>query len=64
MEPLETNPKRRRPVKRDGQLLLGFDRSQARDLLSDASRRECVALLGKMLLAAVKTRTEKKDHER
>ena len=54
MDPLEMNPATSRPAKRDGQLMLGLGGSHQRQRLPEPNRSQCVALLGQMLLNAIK----------
>ena len=58
MDPLEMNHATRRPLKRDGQLMLGLSGSHQRQRLPEPNRSQCVSLLGKMLLDAVKTENQ------
>jgi hypothetical protein len=61
MDPLERNHATRRPAKRDGQLMLGLGGPHQRQRLPEPNRSQCVSLLGRMLLAAIKAthQTEK-----
>ena len=56
MDPLETNHATRRPLKRDGQLMLGLGGPHQRQRLPEPNRSQCVTLLAKMLLVAVKAK--------
>lgn len=64
MKPLQNKRKRRLPVKPDGQLTLGFGLPQQREILPDTIRRNWVALLARMLLAAIKNQIGSESHER
>jgi hypothetical protein len=56
MDPLEMNPATRRPVKRDGQLMLELGGPHRRQRLPEPNRSQCVTLLGRMLLGAIKAK--------
>ena len=56
MDPLEMNHATRRPVKRDGQLMLGLGGPHQRQRLPEPNRSQCVSLLGRMLLGAIKAK--------
>lgn len=58
MDQLETNHATRRPVKRDGQLMLGLGGPHKQQRLPEPNRTQCIFLLGQMLLCAVKARHE------
>jgi len=64
MDPLERNPATRRPAKRDGQLMLGLGGPHQRQRLPEPNRNQCVSLLGRMMLEAIKTKHEprKQNH--
>jgi hypothetical protein len=61
MDPHERNHAKRPPAKRDEQLMLGLGGPYQRQRLPEPNRSQCVSLLGRMLLAAIKTthQTEK-----
>jgi len=54
MDPLEKTHATRRPAKRDGQLMLGLSGPHQWQRLPEPNRSQCVSLLGRMLLAAIK----------
>lgn len=56
MDPLETNHATRRPLKRDGQLMLGLGGPHQRQRLPEPNRSQCVSLLGRMMLVAIKAK--------
>jgi len=51
-QPKQNNAKRR-PVKRDGQLMLNLSVPHQLQSLPEPNRSQCVALLGRMLLGAI-----------
>ena len=61
MDSLERNDATKRTAKRDGQLMLGLGSPHQRQCLPEPNRSQCVSLLGRMLLAAIKVthQTEK-----
>lgn len=58
MDPLETNHATRHPLKRDGQLMLGLGSPHQRLCLPEPNRSQCVSLLSRMMLAAVKANNQ------
>ncbi len=58
MDQLERNHATRRPVKRDGQLMLGLGCPHKQQRLPEPNRTQCISLLGQMLLCAVKAKYE------
>jgi hypothetical protein len=58
MDPLEKNHATRPPLKCDGQLMLGLGGPHQRQHLPEPNRSQCVSLLGKMLLGAVKAKCQ------
>ena len=64
MKPLESKERGGRQVKSDGQLMLGFGHPQPRQVLPEANRGKCIALFGRMLLAAIKSQPGTSSHER
>ncbi len=59
MEPLKTNLATKRPVKRDGQLMLGFGGPHQLLRLPEENRSQCVSLLGRMLSVVIKDKQPK-----
>ena len=64
MDPLETNHATRRPPSRDGQLMLGLGGPHQRQRLPEPNRSQCVYLLGKMMLDAVKANHQPRQPEK
>lgn len=54
MDPLEKNHATKQPAKHDGQLMLGLGGPHQRQRLPEPNRSQCVSLLGRMLLSAIK----------
>lgn len=61
MDQLERNSQTKRPVNRDGQLMLGFGDPHQRQHLPEPNRSQCISLLGKMLLCAIKAKHEPQE---
>lgn len=69
MNQFESHQRTRRPVKDDGQLMLGLGASLPLPRLPEPNRSQCIALLGRMLLEAIEVRPCRKskhqtNHER
>jgi len=54
------NQRIRRPVKDDGQLMLGLGCPEQRRCLPEPNRSQCICLLSKMLLCAINSKYENK----
>jgi len=64
MDPLERNHATRRTAKGDGQLMFGFGDPHQRQRLPEPNRSQCISLLGRMMLCAIKAKHEpqKQNH--
>jgi hypothetical protein len=60
MDPHERNHATKRPAKGDGQLMLGYGGLHQRQRLPEPNRSQCISLLGRMMLGAIK---EKHEHQ-
>ena len=58
MDSHRMNHATRLPLKRDGQLMLGLGGPHQRQRLPEPNRSQCVSLLAKMLLIAVKAKPQ------
>lgn len=63
MDPLESKHRTRWPVNRAGQMILELGSPHHHQRLPEPNRSQCIALLGGMLLAAIKTKHEPQDQE-
>jgi len=64
MDPLKIHHPKRRPVKRDGQLMLGFSDPHQQQRLPEPNRSQCMSLLGRMLLGAIQAKREPQEQDR